>query len=102
MLARRLAETLEKNMLITTAHAQESLREAERDPTKKLTKILLEKGYVDERKLLEFFAQQYSLPIVDLSNFKIDPQWVAKLTPQFCLKHLALPIGARGDSIVIA
>ncbi len=102
MLARRLGELLESNKLVSTSHVHECLAEIEKDPTKRLTRLLLDKGYVDERRMLEFFTKQYGIPQIDISNFEINMELIAKLTPQFCLKHLILPIGIRGDTLVVA
>jgi len=102
MLARRLGELLEVNQLVSTPHVQECLTEIERDPAKRLTRLLLDKGYVDERRLLDFFSKQYGMPQIDLTNFEINPELLAKLTPQFCSKHFVIPVGVRGDTIVMA
>lgn len=102
MLARRLGELLEANQLVSTPHVQECLTELERDPAKRLTRLLLDKGYVDERRLLDFFSKQYGMPQIDLTNFEINPELLAKLTPQFCSKHFVIPVGIRGDTIVMA
>lgn len=102
MLARRLGELLERNQLVSTPHVQECLTEIERDPAKRLAKLLLEKGYVDERKLLDFFSKQYGMPQIDLTNFEVNPDLLAKLSPQFCSKHMIIPVGVRGDTIVVA
>jgi type IV pilus assembly protein PilB len=102
MLARRLGELLERNQLVSTSHVQECMSEVDRDPTKRLTRLLLEKGYIQEQKLIEFFSKQYGMPLIDLTNFEIDPDLLAKLTPQFCSKHLIIPVGVRGDTIVMA
>lgn len=102
MLARRLGELLEANQLVSTPHVQECLTELDRDPAKRLTRLLLDKGYVDERRLLDFFSKQYGMPQIDLTNFEINPDLLAKLTPQFCSKHFVIPVGIRGDTIVMA
>lgn len=102
MLARRLGELLERNQLVSTPHVQECLTEVEKDPAKRLTRLLLEKGYVDERRLLDFFSKQYGMPQIDLSNFEVNVDLLNKLTPQFCSRHLVIPVGIRGDTIVMA
>jgi type IV pilus assembly protein PilB len=102
MLARRLGDLLEKNRIATTPHVQECLGELEKDPKKRLARLLVDKGYVDERKLIDFFTAQYSMPAIDLSNFEVNPDLVAKLTPQFCSNNFIIPIGIKGDTVVIA
>jgi type IV pilus assembly protein PilB len=102
MLARRLGDLLEKNQIATTPHVQECLGELEKDPKKRLARLLVDKGYVDERKLIDFFTKQYAMPSIDLSNFEVNPDLVAKLTPQFCSNNFIIPIGIKGDTVVIA
>lgn len=102
MLARRLGEILERNQLVSTSHVQECLSEVERDPTKRLARLLVDKGYVDERRLLDFFSKQYGMPQIDLTNFEVNVEMLHRLTPQFCSKHMIIPVGVRGDTIVIA
>lgn len=102
MLARRLGDLLEKNQIATTPHVQECLGELEKDPKKRLARLLVDKGYVDERKLIDFFTKQYAMPSIDLSNFEVNPELIAKLTPQFCTNNFIIPIGIKGDTVVIA
>ena len=102
MLARRLGDLLEKNQIATTPHVQECLGELEKDPKKRLARLLVDKGYVDERKLIDFFTKQYAMPSIDLSNFEVNPELIAKLTPQFCSNNFIIPIGIKGDTVVIA
>ena len=102
MLARRLGDLLEKNQIATTPHVQECLGELEKDPKKRLARLLVDKGYVDERKLIDFFTKQYAMPSIDLSNFEVNPDLIAKLTPQFCSNNFIIPIGIKGDTVVIA
>ena len=68
---------------------------------RKLGDTLIELGYIGERQLLEFLAQQLDVPFLDISQRRI-PTEVAKLLPEVHARRLrAIIIEDKGASVVI-
>ena len=99
--ARGLGELLIREKLITAEDLAKALSTL-KDGKGNLVDALARSGVSDEQQLLEFFSKQYRLPIMDLSNFRADPDLVHLVPPALCSKHLCLPVGRRGDTLVVA
>jgi type IV pilus assembly protein PilB len=67
-----------------------------------LLEALLSSGEVDEQSLIKFFSKQYRLAIMDLSSFVPDEELIQVLPRQLIHKYSMLPVGKRGDTLVIA
>jgi type IV pilus assembly protein PilB len=99
--ARSLGEILVRDKIITAeefAKALASLKEGKGS----LVDALVRGQIADEQLLLEFFSKKYRLPIMDLSSFKPDSETINLVPPNLCIKHSCLPVGRRGDTLVIA
>ena len=101
MLNKRLAELLVKEELLNQDDVEEVMKAAESEQ-KRVIDILIERGLTDEAALIQFFSKQYRLPVVDLSNFDMDDRMVDLVPRALCLKHKIVPIGKRGETLVIA
>ena len=59
-------------------------------------------GYVDDQKLTQFVAKQYSLPSINLGEIEIDAA-VLKLVPRdICEKHNVIPVRRNGPTLIVA
>lgn len=99
--ARALGEILIREKLITAEDLQKAIATL-KDGKGNLVDALVRSGVTDEQQLLEFFSKQYRLPIMDLSSFRADSDLVNLVPAALCTKHLCLPVGRRGDTLVIA
>ena len=94
-------ESLVEKGLIT----EEQLRQAEleaRTDTEPLRKILTKKGLISEDDLAAFLSQEFDLPLVDLTNYLIDPE-IIDLTPEgLARKDLLFPILRIGKDLTVA
>jgi len=99
--ARGFGDVLVRERVITQEQLNKVLAQA-KEKKEKLIDALLSSGIIDEQALIEFFSRQYRLPIMDLSSYEPDPE-IAKVVPQALIqKHKILPVGKRGDTLVIA
>jgi len=96
-----LAELLVSNNVVD----MEQLDTARRDQRAnggRLTSALLRLGLIKDNQLVEFLGKQYGYPVIDLSNFDIDPEAIKMLTRQVCEKHMVVPVSKAGKSLVVA
>jgi len=98
---RGLGELLVRERLITPEQLNECIQ-ANLEKKEPLTQALVSQGIVDEQTLIQFFSRHYKLPIMDLSNFTPDPIALKLFNSQMLAKHQFLPVGKRGDTLVIA
>lgn len=76
----RIGDLLVQNQVITEDQLMTALSE-QKTTGKKLGGTLIELGYIDETRLLQFLSQQLQIPLVDLSGMSIEPG-VAQLLPE--------------------
>jgi type IV pilus assembly protein PilB len=94
-------ESLVEKGLIT----EEQLRHAEleaRASAKSMRRIIIETGLISEEDLTAFLSQQLDLPVVDLSNYLIDPETIDQVPESLAGKHLLIPILRIGDNLTVA
>ncbi len=96
-----LGEILVQRKKITPEQAAEA-RAARKGPHDRIERILIEKGYVKERDVLEIIGEQLSIPVVDLSQIKIDPELLKLIPPKVVHRYRLIPIGKRNGTIQIA
>lgn len=101
MIPARLKSQLIEDRLLTEAQFAEIL-EVQKKSGKRIVEILLEKQMVDEDVLIESFAKHYALPVMDLANVNFDEQLQRILPGSLCVKHSLVPIGQRGETLVVA
>jgi type IV pilus assembly protein PilB len=97
----RIGELLVRERMLSLQQLQQAQDEAKRTG-KRLGATLARLGYVDDQRLTQFVAKQYSLPSINLSEIEIDAA-VLKLIPrEICEKHQVIPIRRNGPTLVVA
>jgi len=96
----RLGDLLVHENIITNDQLMQALN-SQKTTGRKLGDALIELGYISERQLLEFLAQQLGVPFLDISTLRIANE-VAALLPEVHARRLrAIVIEDRGDSVLI-
>lgn len=96
----RLGDLLVHEHIITNEQLMQALN-SQKSTGRKLGDTLIELGYIGERQLLEFLAQQLDVPFLDISQRRI-PGEVANLLPEVHARRLrALIIEDKGTSVII-
>ncbi|MBL4911247.1 MAG: Flp pilus assembly complex ATPase component TadA [Alteromonadaceae bacterium] len=96
----RLGDLLVHEHIITNEQLQQALN-SQKSSGRKLGDTLIDQGFLSERQLLEFLAQQLNLPFLDVTHQRISPS-VAALLPEVHARRLrALIIKDQGDSVLI-
>jgi type IV pilus assembly protein PilB len=97
----RIGELLVREKVLSLQQLQQAQDEAKRTG-KRLGATLSRLGYVDDQKLTQFVAKQYSLPSINLGEIDIDAA-VLKLVPRdICEKHQVIPVRRNGPTLIVA
>jgi general secretion pathway protein E/type IV pilus assembly protein PilB len=96
-----ISEELLKRGLITPADLGKAV-ELHKAEGLRLDRALVRLGHVDERQLLEITGEQLSLPVLDLTNIKIDEDVLRLLPSRFVYRKKLLPIGHVNGSLRVA
>jgi MSHA biogenesis protein MshE len=96
----RLGDLLVHEHIITNEALMQALN-SQKISGRKLGDTLIELGYIGERQLQEFLAQQLNIPFLDISQRRISHE-VALLLPEVHARRLrALIIEDQGDSVLL-
>lgn len=97
----RLGQLLLRERIVSSSDLEDCL--AENKKTKaSLVELLVNRKVVDERMLMEFLAKQYKITVMDLSSFELKPELKTLIPANICLKYTVIPVGKRGDTLVVA
>ena len=88
--------------LLTERQLRRAMEFRERCPDKALEEILLDFGYVSEAALLACLGERDGLEVVDLSEYKVDPEASGLIFHNFSDQYQVLPIGIRNGKLVVA
>lgn len=101
MLAQRLADVLVNEKVIDAERLSQIIEDS-RKRNLRFIDAILESKIIDEDTLLKILAKNYRLTIMDLSGLDLDMELVALVSPALCKKHRILPVGKRGNTLLIA
>ena len=85
----RIGDLLVASGDITNEQLNAALTE-QKETGAKLGRILVDKHYVDEDRLLGFLSEQLGIPYIDLSSYMVDEEMVAKLPETFARRYRAI------------
>ena len=97
--------TLGEILLAAKKITQEELDKALEDQKytgKKLGKILVEVGVLEEQEVFEFLALHLKTPLIDLANMKIDQDLIQLLPEKMIRKYHVLPIFKKLNVLTLA
>ncbi|MEN8763494.1 MAG: ATPase, T2SS/T4P/T4SS family [Thiogranum sp.] len=96
----RIGDLLVEQKMISQAQLQEALAEQKKSG-RKLGRVLVENGFVDEDRLLILLSEQLDIPYVDLSRFELDPELVARLPETLARRHRALVLKETPSGLMV-
>ncbi|MGA1790830.1 MAG: GspE/PulE family protein [bacterium] len=97
--------TLGEILLAAKKITQEELDKAladQKNTGKKLGKILVEMGVLEEQEVFEFLALHLKTPLIDLANMKIDQDLIQLLPEKMIRKYHVLPIFKKLNVLTLA
>ncbi len=92
----RIGELLVENHVISEAQLQSALAEQKKSGLK-LGRQLIEAGYVDEDRFLDFLSQQLNIPGVDLARYDTRPEIVDLLPETYARRFRAIVLDVKND-----
>ncbi|MFH1678498.1 MAG: ATPase, T2SS/T4P/T4SS family [Candidatus Omnitrophota bacterium] len=100
-LKERLTEILINNKLITPQQLTQAL-EIQKNKGGRLSKIIIESGFIKENDLIFALSQGLGLPLIDLKRIKIDLKVLNIIPAKVCRHYQIIPISQIGSTLTIA
>lgn len=97
-LLKRLGDLLVENNIVSEEQVQQALT-SQRQTGRKLGDSLIQLGFITEKQLLTFLAQQLNIPFVDLNRAQVDIEAV-QLLPEVHARRLRALVIAKQDQQV--
>jgi len=103
MQSSRLGDILVKNNLVTKEQLAKAIEEQKLSGGQlRLGSILVKHNVLKEHDLTSFLSRQYGVPIVNLSEFDIDPAVAKIIQAEVVQKYQLLPIKRAGSTLIVA
>ncbi len=85
-----------------TREQYEEAKASRKSPGERLERILIDKGYAEERDVLEIIGEQLSIPVVDLDEIEIDHELLELIPSRLVHRCSLFPIERKNGSIRVA
>ena len=96
----RIGDLLVQHKVIAEHQLQQALAEQKKSG-RKLGRVLVELGFLDEQRLLEFLAQQLDLQVVDLKHFRFRPELVRMLPETHARRYRAIVLSDTPEGLLV-
>ena len=96
----RIGELLVENGVISEAQLQSALAEQKKTGLK-LGRQLVEAGYIEENRFLEFLSQQLDIPNVDLARYETRASVVELLPETYARRFRAIVLDVKDDVALV-
>jgi len=96
-----LASLLLSRNLITRSQYDQAMTE-QRTSGHRLDKVLLRLRLIEPDSLMKFAAEEFSMPVIDLSVTPPDPAALAALSPKFVATRSCVPVSLKDGTLVVA
>lgn len=95
----RLGDTLVDLGYITDAQLGEALAYQKEHKGERIGSILISLGFVTETQMIGALAEKLNIPVIDISNTKVDIEAVDLIPEQLAINYVMLPIGMENDRL---
>jgi len=96
----RIGDLLVQNKEISENQLMSALAE-QKKTGHKLGNTLIELGYIEEQRLLEFLSQQLQIPLIDLDNFNLEPATVQTLSENVARRYRVIVLESRERDVLV-
>ncbi|MFQ5642083.1 MAG: GspE/PulE family protein [Thiogranum sp.] len=96
----RIGDLLVEHKMISEAQLQDALAEQKKSG-RKLGRVLIESGFVDEDRLLVLLSEQLDIPYVDLSRFELNPELIRRLPETHARRYRALVLRETPTGLLV-
>lgn len=99
---KQLGDILLEEGLVTEGQLMAALDEQAARGGESLGRVLVEIGMLTEGQLVATLARQVGMEFVELAEYPVDRNAVARVPASLCRRYTALPIAIENDHLVIA
>jgi len=96
----RIGDLLVQNKVIAESQLMQALAE-QKKTGRKLGRVLIDMGFLDEDRLLEFLAQQLGTQLIDLKHFKFKAETVRLLPETHARRFRALVLAESQKDVLV-
>ncbi len=96
----RIGDLLVQHKVIAEHQLVQALAEQKKSG-RKLGRVLIELGFLEEKQLLEFLAQQLDIQLVDLKHYQFRPEVVRLLPETHARRYRAIVLGEGRDGLLV-
>ncbi len=95
-----VGEVLVKRKKVTEAQFKEA--QAARKPSERIENCLVRLGFITERDFLTIYSEQLSIPLIDLTDVKIDAELLKQTPSKVVHRDRVVPIDRHNGTIRVA
>lgn len=95
-----LGKVLLQRGLIDSSQLEQAI--AARKPSERIEHCLVRLGFIKERDCLQIYSEQLSIPLIDLSEVKIDPALLEETPSKVVHRDRVIPIDRHNGTIRVA
>lgn len=96
----RFGELLIQHHLITGENLEKVLQK-QKTQGGKLSRLLVEMGFIEEEVLLKFLARQLNIPVIDLKTYKLAPALIQKLPESLSRRYQAILLEENAEGYLL-
>ena len=96
----RIGDLLVSNAVITEPQLMSALAE-QKKTGHKLGSTLIEMGFIDENRLLEFLSQQLQIPLIDIAHVTVDQNTVRLLPETVARRYRMVVLESRERDVLL-
>jgi len=96
----RIGDLLVQNKVISEAQLMSALSE-QKKTGHKLGNTLIELGFIEDQKLLEFLSQQLQIPLIDLNQTEVEPRVVQLLPENVARRYRVIVLESRERDVLV-
>ncbi|PLX63656.1 GspE/PulE family protein [Sedimenticola selenatireducens] len=96
----RIGDLLVENRVISEGQLQAALAEQKRSGHK-LGHTLIELGFIDEQRLLDFLSQQLQIPYIDLTSYPLQPEVVKSIQETLARRYRVIVLENRDKDVLV-
>ncbi|MFA5335233.1 MAG: ATPase, T2SS/T4P/T4SS family [Candidatus Omnitrophota bacterium] len=97
----KIADVLVSKGFISKEKLEEAIK-AQHERGGNLSKILVEKGLVNENELLSVFSQEFGITPINLSKYKIDKEIISLVPEKVSRLYHVIPVSKIGSRMTVA
>jgi len=96
----RIGDLLVENRVISEGQLKAALAEQKKSGHK-LGYTLIELGFIDEQRLLDFLSQQLQIPFIDLTSYPLKPDQVKSLSESIARRYRVIVLEVREKDVLV-